>query len=170
MNLDETGHEEHLSDAALFALAAPAAGEPEALPGHLSNCRACSRALQEWKAAVKALGDAEAAELDRRTDAEWRLLEDATIQTIRRAGRPGRRAHPWRWAVAIAASLLIVALALPRGRSPEPAIAAAPTPSASAGNVELTGADAADDELLRQASFLASGGDIEGEGGLEGRL
>jgi len=39
--------EKHLTDAELFALAAPATGEPEALPKHLSTCRTCSRALQE---------------------------------------------------------------------------------------------------------------------------
>jgi anti-sigma factor RsiW len=61
----------HLTDAELFDLAAPASGEPEPLPRHLSQCDACSRALQEWKAAMRELAMEDAAPLDRRPAEEW---------------------------------------------------------------------------------------------------
>lgn len=85
--------EKHLSDAELFALAAPAAGEPEALPEHLSRCGECARALREWKDAVRAVGEADAGELARRTPEQWRAAEEATMTAIRAAGRPARRVH-----------------------------------------------------------------------------
>lgn len=157
----------HLTDAELFALAAPATGEPEALPKHLSICRTCSRALQEWKAAVRALAEEDAGEIGRRTEDEWRAAEDATLERLRSAAPARRRAHPWRWAVAIAAALLVAVFLLPSKTAPTrvakaPATPAAATPSGS----ELGPADQADDDLLRQASFLAAGGDLEGEGRL----
>ena len=170
MNQNPVDPEKHLSDAELFALAVPATGEPEAIPAHLSRCRDCSRALQEWKSAVVALAEAETGELARRTDAEWHVAEDATLAALRRAGRPRRGAHPWRWAVAIAASLLIVALVLPARRRAVSTASAVPTAAPQPAPSELTGADAADDELLRSASFLAAGGDVEGEGSGEDRL
>ncbi len=159
--------EGHLTDAELFALAAPATGDPEALPRHLSRCRACSRALQDWKAAVRALADDETRELDGRTPEDWRAAEAATMAAIRRAGRPGRRPRPWRWAVGVAASLVLVFLAVP-GRKPMPVASLVPTPAAEA--PELSAADRADDELLREASFLAAGGDDANDADLEGRL
>jgi hypothetical protein len=160
----------HLTDAELFALAAPASGEPEALPKHLSACRACSRALQDWKGAVRALAEKDAGEIGRRTDEEWRAAEDATLERLKKAAPARRRVHPLRWAVAIAASLILAVLLLPSKR-PSANIAAAPTPGAAASSApELSPADQADDDLLRQASFLAAGGDLEGESGLAGRL
>lgn len=176
MNEERTEAGKHLTDAELFALAAPATGEPEALPEHLSLCRDCARALREWKSAVGAVGEADAGALDRRSPEEWRAAEDATIDAIRRAVRPQRSRHPWRWALAAAASLLLAVLLL-TGRRVAPvatAARAASTPRATASaptsaSTDLSAADAADDALLREASFLASGGDVDTEG-LAGRL
>jgi hypothetical protein len=169
MDQDKPELERHLTDAELFALAAPATGEPEALPRHLSRCRACSRALQDWKGAVRSLADDETGEIDRRTPEEWRSAEQATMAAIRRSGRPDRRAHPLRWVVGIAAALVVMALALPARRTP-PTLAVAPTPAAESAAGDLTAADRADDELLRQASYLAEGGDVESDARVAGRL
>jgi hypothetical protein len=69
--------------------------------------------------------------------------------------------------VAIAASLLVAALLLPLKRPATHVASAPPTPAAATTQgSELTPADQADDDLLRQASFLAAGGDLEGEGRL----
>lgn len=156
----------HLTDAELFGLAAPAAGEPEALPPHLSTCQSCSRALQEWKASVRALAAEEVDEIERRSPAEWQAAEDATMAAIRRAARPARRAHPLRWFVGIAATLAVIALAMPARRS-SPVATVVPTPAAEAG---LSPTDRADDDLLREASYLAGGGDESPEVESEGNL
>ncbi len=176
MQQDTPDLDRHLTEAELFALAIPAAGEPEALPRHLTACRACSRALQDWKAAVQELADEDAGEVGRRTDEEWRAAEDATLARLRLAGSARRPSHRLRWAVAIAASLLVAALLLPLRRHAATVAVSAPTPAAAeahspaaAGN-ELDAADQADDELLRQASYLAAGGDLESEVSAEGRL
>ena len=76
----------HLDDAALFALAAPAAGEPEALPEHLSRCSSCARSLAEWKSALRGLGEEELGPIGRRSPEEWRAAEDATRSGARAAG------------------------------------------------------------------------------------
>src|SRR6516162_5748342 len=60
----------HLTDAELFTLALPPAGEPEALPGHLLECAACGRALQTWKAAVRDLAREDAGPMGRRSERE----------------------------------------------------------------------------------------------------
>jgi hypothetical protein len=167
MTNEPSEFDRHLTDAELFALAAPATGEPEALPKHLSACRTCSRALQDWKGAVRSLAEEDAGEIGQRTEDEWRAAEDATLERLKKA-RTGRRVHPLRWAVAIAASLLIAVLLLPSKQPPTKVAAASKTPAAatSSSGDELTPADQADDDLLRQASFLAAGGDLEGEGRL----
>ena len=155
--MDTQNSDRHLTDAELFGLAAPATGEPEALPPHLSTCQGCSRSLQEWKASVRALAAEEVDEIEGRSPAEWQAAEEATMAAIRRAARPGRRTHPLRWVVGIAASLAVIALAIPaRHRTPVDVAAASPTPAAESG---LSPADRADDDLLRQASYLAGGGD-----------
>jgi hypothetical protein len=157
--------ERHLTDAELFALAAPAAGEPEALPAHLLQCPSCSRALQEWKEAVQDLARADVRELAERTPEEWRLKEEATMEAIRRAGRPGRGRRPLRWVIGIAASLLIVALAMPRREAPTAAATSTgDTPAA------LSPADQEDDALLRDAAYLAQGGDESSDIALEESL
>ena len=172
MTTEASEPDRHLTDAELFGLAAPAAGEPEALPKHLSACRTCSRALQEWKGAVRALAEEDAGEIGRRTEDQWRAAEDATLERLKRAAAARtRRVHPLRWAVAIAASLLLAALLLPSKRPAANIASASATPVAtSPSGDELAPSDKADDDLLRQASFLAAGGDLEGEGGLGGRL
>ena len=76
----------HLTDAELFGLALPPAGEPEALPAHLSECGACGRALQAWKTAVRDLAREGAEPIDRRTPAEWKTAGDRTLAAIRSAG------------------------------------------------------------------------------------
>jgi hypothetical protein len=171
MTNETTEADRHLTDAELFALAAPASGEPEALPKHLSTCRACSRALLDWKGAVRALAEKDAGEIGRRTEDEWRAAEDATLERLKKAAPARRRVHPLRWAAAIAASLLVAVLLLPSKRPPVNAASAPATPIATSSSAsELSPADQADDDLLRQASFLAAGGDLEGESGLAGRL
>jgi anti-sigma factor RsiW len=151
--------ERHLTDAELFGLAVPAAGEPEALPRHLSECHACARSLQEWKASVRALADEEVEELDGRSAEEWNAAAESTMTAIRRAEKPGRALRPLRWALGIAASLLIVALAIPR-RSAAPASPAAMAEGAS--DSSLSAADREDDRLLRDVAFLAQGDDTSG--------
>jgi len=149
----------HLNDAELFALAAPASGEPEALPRHLSECQACSRALQDWKAAVRALAEEEVEEIERRTPQEWRAAEAATMAAIRKAA-PRARRNPWRWGLGIAASLVILALAMPwtwkTGRTAPTSAAIGATTDDGSG---LSAADRDDDALLREAAYLARGGD-----------
>ena len=153
--MEKMNSQRHLSDSELFGLAAPAAGEPEALPRHLSQCQSCSRALQDWKAAVRALAEEEVGELNRRSPEQWRAAEDATMAAILRAGRPRRFRHSLRWAIGIAASLLIVALAMPRRSAPPVSVAVA----ASSDETALSAADREDDRLLRDVSFLAQGDD-----------
>jgi hypothetical protein len=144
----------HLTDAELFTLAAPPVGEPEALPRHLSECFRCSRALQEWKLAVREIADEETETLDRRSAAEWEALENGTIEAMRRAGLK-RRAPAVKWAVSIAASLLLAALLLPamrrtgRDASPRPGTAVA----------ALSAQDQKDDALLRDVARLSRGED-----------
>ena len=151
--MDQPVPDRHLTDAELFSLAVPAAGEPEALPGHLSRCQDCSRALQEWKGAMRSMADEDVAELERRSPEEWRAAEEATLSAVRRSGRTARGRHPVRWVLGIAASLLVVALAMPRRGSDTAA-------TGSAGPVpELSPADQADDAFLREAEDLARGGD-----------
>lgn len=157
---------EHLTDAELFSLAAPASGEPEALPRHLSQCQRCTRALQDWKAAVSQIGGEEVRELEERTVEDWREKEEATMAAIRRAGRSGRRTHPLRWAIGIAASLLLLALAMPRKDSPGTAAG----PAASDGMALLSPSDSDDDALLRDAEYLAQGGDEHSDLALEESL
>ena len=176
MNEERNETDAHLTDAELFALAAPAAGEPEPLPAHLSRCRDCARALREWKASIATLGEAEAGELDRRSPEEWRAKEDATLEAIRRAARPRPSVPAWRWALVAAASLLVAVLVLTGRRAGPPAttVASAPaTPKAAvsaAASSEMSADDAADDRLLRETSYLAGGGDVDSGSGLEARL
>ena len=146
----------HLSDEDLFALAIPAAGIPEALPSHLSDCLACTRALSTWKSAVRELAS-DAGPLDRRTPAQWAMAEDRTLEALRRA-RAGRRSRPLRWAVGIAASLLIAVLAIPLrhavgfGRSVSP------------DNAALSAQDQADDALLRDVARMSRAEDSGNDG------
>jgi hypothetical protein len=143
----------HLTDAELFNLAVPPVGEPEALPRHLSECWSCSRALQEWKGAVRDLADEETEELDRRTAAEWQALEEKTIEAMRRAGRT-RRAPAVRWAVSIAASLLLAVLLIPARKSGRTAI-----PQREASVAAFSAQDQKDDALLRDVARLSQGED-----------
>ncbi len=144
----------HLTDAELFALAVPPVGEPEALPRHLSECFRCSRALQEWKIAVREIADEETEALDRRSAAEWEALDNGTIEVMRRAAR-NRRGPAVKWAVSIAASLLLTALLIPamrRSGREEPA-------RAGAAVAPLSAEDQKDDALLRDVARLTRGED-----------
>jgi hypothetical protein len=144
----------HLTDDALFALALPAAGVPEALPAHLLECQRCTRALAEWKNAVRDLEERDEDVLERRTAEEWSAVEDATLSTIRREGAPGRgRARMLSWALPVAASLLVFAL-LMTGKQ-----GSTPLPEASDDTAGLSAQDKADDALLRDVDRLASGED-----------
>lgn len=144
---------QHLSDAELFNLAVPPVGDPEALPRHLSECLSCSRALQEWKSAVRELADEETEELDRRSAAEWESLEEKTIEAMKRAGRT-RRAPAVKWAVSIAASLLLAMLLIPaRNARRTPAGRSAVITAA------FSAQDQTDDNLLRDVARLSQGED-----------
>jgi hypothetical protein len=157
---NRTHPDDHLTDDALFALALPAAGVPEALPAHLLRCPRCARALADWKSAVRDLGEGDEDVLDRRSAEDWNAVEKATLAAIRRQGAPGRgRAQNLRWALPVAASVLVFAL-LVNGR-PEPArVAVAPDDTAG-----LSAQDKADDALLRDVDSLASGDDASGDWG-----
>jgi len=174
--MNETAAERHLTDEELFALAAPAAGEPEALPRHLADCAACGRALQDWKESLRELGEEELGPIGRRSDDDWRAAEDATLSAIRRTGARPSPKRALRWAIGIAASLLLVALAMPwraaaparmsRNSAVSPAGATVGRPSDDG----LSAADRDDDELLRDAAYLARGGGDHDDVSLEESL
>jgi hypothetical protein len=154
----------HLTDEELFGLALPPAGEPEALPSHVLQCPRCGQALQDWKAAVRDLGREEVEPMLRRTPAEWRAAEDRTIERLRREGsRRPRRALPW--AVGLAAAVLLAVLLSPWIRSVAKERATPAAPDATSAS-ELSGADAADDRLLRDVARLSRGDDAGAMGGL----
>jgi hypothetical protein len=167
--MDRTVSDKHLTDAELFSLAAPASGEPEALPRHLSECQACSRALQEWQTALRQIGEEEVEEIERRTPQQWREAEGATMAAIRRSA-PRARRNPWRWAVGIAASLAILALAMPWRQAPAPVASSASTVETAADDSGLSPADRDDDALLREAAYLARGGDDSSDLAMEESL
>jgi hypothetical protein len=153
LTMDKNVGTAHLTDAELFGLALPPVGEPEALPAHLSECGACGRALQNWKAAVRDLARESAGPIDRRTPAQWQEAEERTLALIHGA-RVGRR-FPLRWAAGLAAAVLVAVMLLPgRGlRAPAPAsLGASPAVEAA----ELSALDRADDALLRDVNLLAS--------------
>lgn len=149
---DKAAPTDHLTDDALFALAVPTAGVPEALPPHLMECLACSRALTEWKSAVRDLGERDEETLSERTPEEWAAAENATLAAVRRAGAPGRgRPQTLKWALPIAASLFLVLLLVP-GRD-----VTSPTPVSNDETAGLSAQDRADDALLRDVEALAGG-------------
>ncbi len=153
--MTDTGPRSHLTDAELFGYAIPAVGSPEALPSHLSDCLSCSRALQQWKSAVRELAR-DTGSLDRRTPGEWKEAEGRTMDAIRGTRLAGSTA-PLRWAVGVAASLLLAALLLPlRGSG-------VPGPSRTAASAsELSSQDQADDALLRDVARLSRAEDAGG--------
>jgi hypothetical protein len=168
--MDRTSTDKHLSDAELFSLAAPASGEPEALPRHLSECQPCSRALQEWQTALRAIGDEEVEVVERRTPQQWREAEAATMSAIRKAA-PRERRNPWRWAIGIAASLVILALAMPWRQASTPAASSdRAVESVAADDTGMSPGDRDDDALLREAAYLATGGDDSSDLAMEGSL
>lgn len=142
----------HLADAELFTLAVPPVGEPEALPRHLSECFRCSRALQEWKLAVREIADDDMAVLDRRSAAEWESVENGTIAAMRRAAGH-RRAPVMQWAASIAAGLMLGVLLLPAIRKSVSGGSGRPAAAATAAQ------DQKDDALLRDVARLSQGED-----------
>jgi hypothetical protein len=150
--MERTSPADHLTDDALFALALPAAGLPEALPAHLSECLSCSRALADWKTAVRDLGEKDEEIVGRRTAEEWSAAEDWTLSAIRQAGAPGRgRARTLRWTVPVAASVLLFALLVPGRQEPARSL------DSDEDTTGLSAQDRADDALLRDVDRLASG-------------
>ena len=142
----------HLTDADLFSLALPPAGEPEALPAHLSGCGACGRTLQAWKTAVRELAQENAGPIDSRTPAEWDAAADRTLAAIRSAG--ARRPFPLRWAAGLAAAVLAAVLFLPV----RAAVTSRSAPAAPANeSTELSAGDRADDKLLHDVNRMARG-------------
>ncbi len=172
----ETHRATHLTDEELFGLALPPAGEPEALPPHVLSCARCGRALQEWKAAVIEVGEEDVAPVNARSAAEWRAVEDRTLESLRRV-TPRRSRRPIVWAAALAAAVLVAILIAPGPRSSAPT-AAATTAASAAHASEMSPQDAADDALLRDVAKLTRGDDAGAWGGLvpdpgsagEGRL
>lgn len=148
--METRADDQHLTDEELFALAVPPAGEPEALPRHLSECFRCSRALQDWKSAVRELADEEVAALDKRTPAEWEALENETIEALRRSRR-GMRRQTLKWVVSIAACLVAAVLLLPARKSDRSEAARPAT--------QLSPQDQKDDALLRDVARLSRGED-----------
>jgi hypothetical protein len=148
---------DHLTDEELFALAVPPAGVPEALPRHLSECLRCSRALADWKGAVRDLGGEDEEAFASRSAEEWRAVEDATLAAVGRQGAPGRgRAFKLSWALPAAAALLLGAL-LVTGRDGSARIVNGSDDTAS-----FSAQDRADDALLRDVDRLASGDETSG--------
>jgi hypothetical protein len=143
---------QHLRDAELFSLALPPTGQPEALPEHLSDCLACSRALAEWKNAVRELAVDDAAPIASRSPAQWTAAEDRTLEAIRRL-RPPRPRPLLRWALGAAAALLVGAIVVVAARRPENATAA----RKAASSPEWSAQDQADDALLRDVASLSRG-------------
>ena len=164
----ETHRAAHLTDEELFGLAQPPAGEPEALPPHVLACARCGRALQEWKAAMRDVGEEDVAPVNARSAAEWRAVEDRTLESLRGVTpRPSRRPIVWAAAGLAAAVLAAVLIAPGRRTAPtaaasSPAMAAAAAPHAS----EMSPDDAADDALLRDVARLSRGDDTGSWGGL----
>lgn len=145
----------HLTDPQLFGLALPPAGEPEALPEHLSECLICSRALQGWKSAVRELAQEDADAIAKRPAEEWAAAEENTLEALRRARRSAREL-PVRWAVMIAASLLLIALVLPARKSDRRSA------TRVVQTAELSPQDQADDALLRDVARLSHAEDAGG--------
>ena len=148
----------HLTDAELFGIALPAAGAPEALPAHLSDCLACSRALTEWKSAVRDLAAEGDDAVARRSPEEWDAALAKTMAAVRRSRFEGRTL-PLRWAMSAAAVLLLFAVAIPLQRS----VRQRTTTQASS---ELSAQDQADDTLLRDVARLSRGDDRSSWGAL----
>ncbi len=155
---DRTQPAVHLTDDALFALAVPPAGVPEALPAHLLQCVRCARALADWKNAMRDLGERDEDLLEKRGADDWSAAEDATLVAIRRQGAPGRGrvSRTLRWALPVAASLLVFALLATTRPNP------AQAPEASEETAGLSTQDRADDALLRDVDSLARGDDTAG--------
>ncbi|MDQ6891453.1 MAG: hypothetical protein M3167_02100 [Acidobacteriota bacterium] len=150
----------HLTDAELFGIALPAAGAPEALPEHLSDCLPCTRALTEWKAAVRDVGAEGDNAVARRSPEEWEEAQAKTMASVRRSRFEGRTL-PLRWAMSVAAVLLLFAVAIPLQRS-----ASLRQRSAAQGSSELSAQDQADDTLLRDVARLSRGDDGSSWGAL----
>ena len=150
MTMDPNGKmDAHLTEPELFTLALPPAGEPEALPRHLSECPGCSRAFSEWKAAVRELADEEPEALQRRTPEQWDALADKTLAAVRRS-RIGQRRFSVRWGLAAAAVAAFFAIAVPLWR----ARPASPRPAVKEAASTLSAEDQADDALLQDVARL----------------
>jgi hypothetical protein len=160
----ETHRATHLTDEELFGLALPPAGEPEALPPHVLSCGRCGRALQEWKAAVIELGEEDVAPVNARSAAEWRAVEDRTLESLRRV-TPRRSRRAIVWAAGLAAAVLLAILIAP-GRQDSVANAPGVASGSSPHATEMSPQDAADDALLRDVAKLSRGDDAGAWGGL----
>jgi hypothetical protein len=158
LNVNLSKEMRHLTDAELFGIALPAAGAPEALPAHLSDCLACSRALTEWKSAVRDLAAEGENAVARRSPEEWEKAQAKTMAAVRRSRFEGRPL-PLRWAMSAAAVLLLFAIAIPLQRS----VRQRPAAQASS---ELSAQDQADDTLLRDVARLSRGDDGSSWGAL----
>jgi hypothetical protein len=157
--MDRHDPEAHLDDSELLALAAPASGEPEPLPRHVLDCETCSRALQDWRGAMRDAAREDVAELERRSPEQWRAAADATMAAIRRA-EPRQTTSVLRWAMGVAAAVVLLALAMPfRRSSPAPSQTVPEAPASASASVFASATDRDDDALLRDAEYIAQGGD-----------
>jgi hypothetical protein len=141
----ETDTLRHLTAADFFLLAMPPAGDPEALPSHLSTCASCARDFSEWKKAVKELA---AQEADPPAD-----FERAVVSRVRRLRTPRSRRR-LRHVVAVFAAAACLLLAFEAGlRVGSFRRGAAPPPTSEV----MSARDREDDELLRSVARLISG-------------
>jgi anti-sigma factor RsiW len=142
--------EEHLRPEDFFLLVLPPAGEPEALPAHLSSCAPCARQFAHWRAAAEGLS---ASPEGPPADFERRVME-----SIRSTTAPRSRVSARRWIAGVSAAACLLAvfwLGARVGRQPQPVLGGTSVAS-------MSEADRADDELLRDVSRLVSSDDETG--------
>jgi RNA polymerase sigma-70 factor, ECF subfamily len=130
-----------------FLLVLPPAGDPEALPPHLSGCAPCARQFAQWRAAAEGLA---ASPEDPPADFERKVMAQIRSKRPPRSRRSARRSI----AGLLSAACLLAAFWLgtriggqPKHSSQEATIAS------------MSEADRADDELLRDVSRLVSSDD-----------
>jgi anti-sigma factor RsiW len=133
----------HLDPEQLFLLALPPAGEPEALPAHLSECPECARQFAEWAKTCRALA---AEDAEPPADFERSVMSEVRRRRAPRSHRARRRAAA---GLAAAAALLLafgIGLRVGTTRGLPPA----------ASQAGMSAADRGDDALLRDVSRLVA--------------
>ncbi len=108
--------------------------EKERLEGHLKECPACSRELDEWRSVFSLVNKAEAEQMPR---ADWgKCWQGIRGQLGQKEMKPGKSFPIPRWALAAASALIVFALGIFFGRiwmhTPDTQYAAAASPPAYA--------------------------------------